>query len=132
VSENKPKRWQAGQRAVIDRRTVVQIVRVTPSGRAIVGPPGGERTFEPSGFERVASGYRRARLEPWSEEIEAEIAHAIRTQKAFRALGEAVSELEKWMRDARPRWQRDFSELADVEAAERITKAIETARSVAP
>ena len=31
------KTWTVGQRAVIDRRTVVTVDRVTPAGRAVVG-----------------------------------------------------------------------------------------------
>lgn len=127
MSKHTGEAWAVGQRAAINRRTVVTIIRVTPSGRAVVDAPGGERTFNADGVER-GDTYRRARLYPLTKEIEAEIALAARSIKSFAELDAALDDLCKWVRNARPGWNRDISELPDVEAAERLTAAIVKAR----
>ncbi len=46
---------------------VVEIDRLTPSGRIIIG----STTFEPDGHQRGAAGWRRDRIEPLTEKLRA-------------------------------------------------------------
>ena len=57
-------------RELFDRRQIVTIDRVTPSGRAVVG----DLTFNPDGFERGAEPYHEKKLEPLTAAIEEEVA----------------------------------------------------------
>lgn len=118
---NSPEIWRVGQRAVIDRTSVVTIERVTPSGRAITK----DRTFDRDGHERSnAAPHRRSRLEPLTPEIEAEMALVQRSRRVRRDAFAAIEAADKWLRSAFPSWANGASDVADVEQAERLTAAI--------
>jgi hypothetical protein len=108
--------WHAGQRAIIDRRTIVTIDRVTPKGWAVVG----ERRF---GADGRKIGGLRTLLEPLTPEIEAEIALATRGNEASRdALGQ-IEAANSWLRQ-RFSWNRRVTDAGDVEKAEHLAAAI--------
>lgn len=115
--------WQAGQLVALNRRQVVPIKRVTPSGRAVIDWHGTERFFSAGGYERKA-GYSNSRIAALTPEIEDEIQMANRTQHAFSALVEALRDGEKWERNNHPRWGHDLAEPGAVEIAERLAAAI--------
>ncbi len=111
--------WQVGQNAVIDRRQVVQIVRVTPSGRAVVAG----MTFEADGRER-GNGRRRKTLEPLTDEIVAEMALEERGKAAANAAYRQLSDAERWVRRVFNSWGSRALDPADVDRAEKLTAAI--------
>jgi hypothetical protein len=108
--------WLPGQRAIIDRRTVVTIDRVTPSGRAVVG----DRTFHASGHRIRGGGL----LEPLTPEIEAELALVERGNEATRDAWRELTLAEKWLRLNFSSWGGRIPEAADVDRAERLAAAI--------
>lgn len=110
--------WTPGQKAVIGRRTIVTIDRVTPSGRVIVG----DRTFNPDGIERGVRDF--VRLEPFTAEIEAEIDLVERGRKAAAAIDNAEDAIRRMGRLASP-WGNRTPDAADVEQAERLANAIQ-------
>jgi hypothetical protein len=113
--------WTKGQRAVINRREVVTIGRVTAFGRAIVG----DRTFEKSGRQRTAGNpYRRAQLEPLTPEIEDEMALVIRGREAAHAVHAALDAAGRWLRGAFNLYRASVPDAADVERAERLLVAL--------
>jgi hypothetical protein len=115
--------WHPGQRAVIDRRQVVTIDRVTPSGRAVVGC----RTFNEDGTERAAGdSIRRSRLELLTPEIEAKMALIERWDAAQAPAFRAADDAERFMRQTFQRWGRRTPKPEDLDRAERLTAAIRT------
>ena len=82
--------WQKGQKAVIDRRQVVMIDRVTPNGRARVG----DRMFGIDGHERVRDSWRHSYLEPLTPELEEIMARVERGRKLSNILLSAIKKLE--------------------------------------
>ena len=110
--------WTAGQRAVINRETIVTIERVTPSGRAVVT---GGRVFNANGNERVqlSSWELPSKLEPLTDKVEAQIAYKRERQETFCAVLNELDEAKAWARSysikATP---------ANVEKAERLLAAI--------
>jgi hypothetical protein len=113
--------WVAGQQAVINRQTVVTIERVTPSGRAVVGG----RTYNADGTERSKDPWRRSRLEPLTVEIQAEMELVARGREVARDAHGAVDDAVKWLRQSLS-WHR-MPEVADVEKAEKLSRAIRQA-----
>lgn len=53
--------------------TKAEVSSVTPTGRVRIGES--RREFNPDGYERGSSGYRRARIAPWTDEIANEVRH---------------------------------------------------------
>ena len=116
--------WEPGQRATIDRRRVVTIERVTPSGRAVLEG----HTFGRDGRE-IATGdyYRRAVLELLTPGIEAEMALVVRGALASRAAIKALEDADRWLRDSFGSFDRRMPKAADVDTAERLVAAIRKA-----
>lgn len=109
--------WKAGQKAVIDRREIVTIDRVTPTGRAVVG----ERTFRPSGYALGnASGY----LELLTPDVEAEMALTSRGRKASGKCFKLLLDAEKFLRAEFSAWRPRVPEQDAVERAERLEAAL--------
>jgi hypothetical protein len=116
--------WQPGQTAVIGRRHIVTVARVTKAGRAIVNHHGTERVFEPNGWERC-SGSRRYHLDHLTPEIQSEIEQSARAVAVFRKLADVLDAAARWDRENRPRWGSDMAESAAVARAEQMAAAIE-------
>lgn len=112
--------WHVGQRATINRQTIVTIERVTPAGRPIANG----RTFNADGTERLGDPFRRSRLEPLTPEIQAEMDLVKRGQKASHDAFAAVEAADKWLRQALGSWGRKVPEAADVEKVEKLAAAI--------
>ena len=74
--------WQPGQQAVINRREVVTIDRVTKGGMAVVGAI----YYRPNG--RQNGGDRT--LEPWTPELQAEADLAARSDNVKRRMHRAI------------------------------------------
>jgi hypothetical protein len=121
--------WTVGQRAVINRNTVVTVDRVTPTGRPVVG----NRTFDVNGIERVKGNpWRRPILEPLTAEIEAEMDLARRADRASEAVHDALEVADRWVRDNLSAWNNTSPNVADVDRAERLAAAIRAVMGVAP
>jgi len=117
--------WAVGQRATINRSTVVTVERVTPSGRAVVT---GGRTFEPAGRERSgASYYQRARLEPLTDEIQAELDLVARARGISPIAAKAIEDADRWLRGALGTWGNRVPGIENVDRAERLAAAIREA-----
>ena len=116
--------WQPGQTAVIGRRQIVTVARVTKAGRAIVDHYGTERVFEPNGWERC-SGSRRNHLDHLTPEIRAEMEQSARAVAAFRRLAAVLDAAARWDRENCPRWGSDMAESGAVFRAEQMAAAIE-------
>jgi hypothetical protein len=115
MSDNPP--WLPGQRAIIDRRTVVTIDRVTPSGRAVVG----DRTFEANGFERRGGHkFRILKLEAITPEIDL----IIRGTQALHAAHKELEAADNWLRRNLSTWGPRIPDAPDVDRAERLAAAI--------
>lgn len=113
--------WKVGQQAVIDRKTVVTIDRVSPSGRAVVGG----RTFDVDGRERAgADRYSRSKLELLTPEIQAEMDLVARVRRAARDADDAIKVAAYWLSGTLSQWRRRVPTAADVERAERLAAAI--------
>lgn len=116
--------WIPGERAVINRRDVVTIERVTPSGRAVIDTS----YFHPDGYQVTSSSRSRSFLQKWTAEIQAEIDLNAR---AHEVKDELIKEIEKaadFLRNRFHRWNgRITAEVSDVEMAERILAAIQAA-----
>lgn len=121
--ENKPTPWSVGQIAVINRQTVVTIEKVTPSGRVVAGG----RTFDAGGIERKAGRdwCNRARLEPLTPEIQAEMELLRRAVKSSRDADRVIREVDTWLRKRFSLFgRREIPDITDVEKAERLVAAI--------
>jgi hypothetical protein len=111
--------WKPGQMVAVNRRRIATVERVTPTGRAIVNGT----TYRPDGLELADSTYRTV-IVPLTPEVEAEIAHAMRSQDAFGGLARAIDAASEWNRWNRPKWGNDTADPAAVELAEKLTAAI--------
>lgn len=121
--------WNVGQTAIINRQQIVTVERVTSSGRAVAGG----RTFDVDGTERAGGDrFRRARLEPLTPEIQAEIDLVDRGRKASNKAAAAVSAAEKWLQQSFGSWGRRVPEAEDVEMAERLAAAIGSIMGIQP
>ena len=112
-------KWTVGQRAVINRREIVTVERVTPGGKARAGG----RLFDASGME-IAGGLIRSRLEPLTPEVEAAMALGKRAQIATDAAWDAVNIAARFVRINLSTWGNRIPEAADVDKAERLAAAI--------
>lgn len=115
--------WTPGQRAVIDRREIVTIERVTRGGKAVVG----SRQFRPNGSE-VSSSLRSAQLDPLTPEIEAEMALAKKGSAATEKLRAVLNSAAQWCRSNMSHyngWHYVCPTPADISRAERLTVAIQ-------
>lgn len=113
--------WTVGQEAIVDRREIVKIERVTPTGRVVAAG----RTFDPDGVERRRDQRRKALLEPLTTEVKAEIALVERGRKAHLGASRAIEQSDKWLRKSSlSSWQRSEPAVADVEKAEALAAAI--------
>lgn len=121
MSDNPP--WRPGQQAVINRETVVTIERVTPVGRAIING----LTFNADGTGRSGgSRYLRARLEPLTPEIQAEMDFAVRGKNARAEADVAIDRAQQWLWQTFGLWGRgSVPEPSDVELAEEIAAALQ-------
>lgn len=114
--------WQVGQQAVISRRLVVTIERVTPSGRVTANG----RTFDKDGMERSGGDpWRRSKIELLTPEIQAEMDLETRGNKARNDAYTAIDAASKWMRSTSGGLSRHIQQLADVEKTERLVAAIQ-------
>jgi hypothetical protein len=117
--------WQVGQSAVIDRRQIVTIERVTASGLAIVAG----RKFSRDGKEITKSTiWDRSRLEPMTPDIESEIDLVRRGNDAKSEAYKAIVAADKWLRTALgfPN-ERRVPDAATVVTAERLAVALRQA-----
>lgn len=122
------KRWEKGQRVVLDRREIVTIDAVTPSGRAKIG----NRSFHAAdhrwgGIEIGGRGSRwnSSSIEELTSENQAEADLRDRATKASRALYTEVTKAERFMRTVSggSRYQ-NLSSVEEIEKAERLIAAI--------
>ena len=121
MSETPAAPWAAGQRAVIDRRHIVTIERVTPSGQAFVKG----RYFGKDGYERTSGyPYNRAKLELLTPEIEAEMELLRRARQVRETAERAIQDAGIFTRDALSTFGGRIPETADVDLAERLAAAI--------
>ena len=115
--------WKPGQRCAIDRREIVTIDKVTPTGIAKVGI----RSFSKNGFERGRGDYRCPRLELLTPEIKAEMELRQRAILISSQFEKDVRQAEKWMREVLCIWSGRVPEAANVERAKRIMRALHDA-----
>lgn len=123
--------WQKGQRAVIDRRKIVTIDRVTPTGRVVVG----DRNFSSEGYERLPPGAGRyatpARLEPLTAEIAAEMKAGMRSNTVRNEMFKALEYAQQWLRDNFQGFGRTkTSSEENIEKAEALVQEIKRALGV--
>ena len=117
-------KWTVGQRAVIDRRIIVTVDKVLPSGRAKVG----DRTFDANGLERNGGDkWRRSRLESLTPEIENEMALVKHAAFISNQLQATLLRVERWTRESFGPWPRRVPAASDVERGERLLTAIDAA-----
>lgn len=117
--------WTVGQEAVIDRREIVRIERVTPTGRVVAGG----RTFNPGGTEWRRWDQRKACLELLTAEVKAEIALVKRGNEASSEVARAINRSTKWLAVSSlysfsGRSTTPTPDIADVEKAEALAAAI--------
>ena len=111
--------WAVGQKAVINRREIVTIEKVTYAKRAKVK----NRTFDVDGREtKPLDPWRPWRLEALTPEIEAEMALASRARAISKAADKCVRDVRLWL-DNRFGYSK-APEPADIEKAEALTAAI--------
>ena len=122
--------WVKGQRAVINRRRIVTIDKVTPSGRAVVGGTTYDRDGWPCGKGRCTGGVEK--LEHLTPEIEAQVALIERGDKARYSADLATDAAIKWLRQDFSSFRQPVPKIADVERAERLAEAIRGALGDAP
>lgn len=119
--------WHVGQQAVISRQTVVTVEKVTPSGRVTANG----RTFDPTGKERTAGDpFRRAKLEPLTPEIQAEMDLVVRGRAASAAAYAAITAADKWL--ALSSLGRNVPDAADMDKAEALIAAIRSVMETQP
>lgn len=124
MSTTTSNQWIAGERAVINRRHIVTIDRVTPSGRAMIDTS----YFYPDGDHVTSSQRPRSFLEKWTPEIQAEIDLNMKAAKVKDELTKAIDKAEHFVRNQFLRWNgRITAELRDIEKAERILSALRNA-----
>lgn len=118
--------WRAGQKAAIDRRMIVTIDRVTPSGIVKIG----KYAFNPDGRERMTrtSGYpynSPKRLELLTPEVEAETRQYIRDRGILSRLGNEIEELTRLAQMLGPRFRDRKLTPTEIAWAERVLAALE-------
>lgn len=112
-------KWEAGQKAVINRRQVVTIERVSPTGRVSAGGI----VFDCNGYGRTPSR-RRPKLEPLTPEIQAEMELTERALRVADRSLKAVLRAERWLREMNSVFRPHAVSRQDVEKAERLMSAI--------
>ena len=110
-------RWYVGQECVINRREIVRITGITPTGRLKVGT----RTFNKHGNER-GSTYS---LEPLTEEIREEMRRRTDANEASVQLDGMREKLKDWCYKTFSNfYSRKPPSAADIHRAKRLTAAI--------
>lgn len=89
--------WEKGQRAVINRRDIVTIDRVTKGGRVVVG----ERQFVPGWRAGAARehGCVGSIIEFLTPDIEAAMSQIVRIEATANKLHGAINAVRDWGRD---------------------------------
>lgn len=113
--------WEVGQKAVIDRRLIVTIEKVSATGRATANG----MVFDIDGFRRGdRSRFSIAKLEALTPEIQAEMDLVARGIKVDNETASAIRAADNWLRQSFGGMGRRIPEIADVERAERLIAAI--------
>ena len=124
--------WQVGQKAVINRRNIVTVERVTKTG--IIVADG--RKFNVDGYERGEGRLWRDlyRIEILTAEIEAEIkaemALSERAQNAAHDVINATSDAQSWVRSYLPTSMFSSRKKPSIEQVEKAEKIAATIRQL--
>ena len=111
--------WTVGQQVALDRKRVVTIDRVTPSGRAFVG----DRQYNSDGRERGAGNHWFRGIEVLTPELVEQIALAGRYRKARTLMHYAARNLKAWATEHCSFYSERVPDLAEIEQIERVAAA---------